>query len=101
MTKTRMPRVSGHCLNRVLERTDKARDRNEARVEVQRILRSGRRFGWGRGKWASYLALRDGCILVEDARDPATALIVGNGVVLTCITEAMYLNNNDAEVEHG
>jgi len=101
MNRMKMPRATAHCLTRMIERTDKARNHNEAREEVHRMLRSGRRFGWGRGKWADYLELRGGCVLVEDVWDPTTALIVGHGVVLTCVTEAMYRDSDNEEANNG
>jgi len=80
-----------------MTRTEWGGDRNAARCELERIVTSGHRFGWGRGKWADYLELRDGCVVVEDTRDPGTAVIVGHGVALTCVTESMYLDPADME----
>lgn len=95
-----LPRVTGHCMTRYVERAGKAADHNMARLEVKRIMATGRRYGWGRGRWADYLELRPGCILIEDVLDPGTAVIVGHGVALTTVTEAMYLQA-DEEDAHG
>ena len=98
MNRNRLPRVTGHCMNRYLERAGNAADHNMARFEVKRIMATGRRYGWGRGRWAEYLELRPGCILIEDVLDPGTAVIVGHGVALTTVTEAMYLEVDEEEM---
>ena len=98
MNRNRLPRVTGHCATRYVERAGKAADHNMACFEVKRIMATGRRYGWGRGRWADYLELRPGCILIEDVLDPGTAVIVGHGVALTTVTEAMYLDSNEEDV---
>ncbi len=92
-----LPRVTGHCMARYLERAHKTADRNMACFEVKRIMATGRRYGWGRGRWADYLELRPGCILIEDVLDPGTAVIVGHGVALTTVTETMYLHADEGD----
>ncbi len=96
-------RVGRHAALRFVERVDDGLTIAEARTEVERILRSGHRHGYGRAKWGQYLQLRDGCVVVEDALNPGVAVIEGHGVALTTVVEGMFTeptNTKTQEVDH-
>ncbi len=94
-----LARPTRHAAERYCARVNEDLGLKDARREIERILATGRRMGFGRGKWGKYLQLRPGCVIVEDSQDPSTAVIEGFGRALTCVVEAMYVDAED--VRHG
>jgi hypothetical protein len=85
----RLPRVSGHAVERYLERVEPAASRQEARAALHRLLCVGRRRSRPR-HWMRGERVEPGLTFVYGALSPGVCLLVRDEVVLTVKTRELF-----------